>query len=75
VTQLVLLALEHFILSVQSAIPQLLLWLMEMNAEEHAQLDNIGDPQIIHANPACLLVLTVSELELMIATLVLMDFT
>jgi hypothetical protein len=47
---------------------------MEMSAEEHAQLDNIGDLQIIHANPVCPLVLIVSELELMIATLVLMDF-
>jgi hypothetical protein len=48
---------------------------MEMNAEEYAQLDNIGVHQIIHANHACPLVLIALELDLMTVTVVQMDFT
>jgi hypothetical protein len=67
VIQLVPLALEELILNAQFVTLQLLLWPMEMNAEEFAQQDSFGDQQIIHANYACPLVLIVLGLELMIA--------
>jgi hypothetical protein len=74
-TQLVLPAPEDFILNAQFVTLLLLLYSQaQQNAEECAQQDNSGNPQIILVSPACPLVLTALGLELMIATLALMGF-
>jgi hypothetical protein len=67
-------ALEDFILNALFVTLQLLLWLVEMNAEEFALELTIGEHQIILVSPVWLLVLIVSELELMNAIVALMDF-
>jgi hypothetical protein len=48
----------------------LLLWLMEMSAEEYAVKLTIGEHQIILVSPVWLLVLTALGLELMTVTAV-----
>jgi hypothetical protein len=58
VMQLAQSAVEGLILSVQSVMALLMLWLMEMNAEEYAVQEHIGEHQIIHANPVLPPVLT-----------------
>jgi hypothetical protein len=68
VMQLAQPALEDFILSARSVIHQLLLWLMEMSAEECALELTIGGHQIILVSPAWLHVLAVLGLELMTVT-------
>jgi hypothetical protein len=73
VMQLAQPALEGFILSARSVTLQLLLWLMEMNAEECAVELTIGEHQIILVSPVLLLVLTALGLELMIAIAALME--
>jgi hypothetical protein len=73
-TQLVPPAQEGLILNAQSVTLLLLLWLMEMSAEEFAQQDNIGSLLIIRVSSVLPPVLIALGLELMIATLALMDF-
>jgi hypothetical protein len=73
VMQLAQPALEDFTLNVRSVMALLLLWLMEMSAEEYVVQEHIGEHQIIHANPVLVLVLTALGLELMTVTAALMD--
>ena len=72
--QLVQPALEDFILNARSVTLLLLLWLMEMSAEEYVVQDSSGNHQIILVSPVWLPVLTALELELITVTAALMDF-
>jgi hypothetical protein len=55
-------------LSAQFATLQLMVWSMEMSAEEFVVQDSSGEHQIILVSPVCHLVLTVLELEQMTVT-------
>jgi hypothetical protein len=74
VMQLAQPALEGLTLNAWFVMAQLLLWLMEMNAEECALELTTGGHQIIHASPVWLPVLTALGLELMTVTAVLVGF-
>jgi hypothetical protein len=58
-------------LNAHSAILRLLLWLMEMSAEEFAVQDSFGEHQITVVSPVWLPVLIALGLELMIVAVVL----
>ena len=67
-------AQEGLILSARSVTLLLLLWLMEMSAEEYAVQLTIGDHQIIVVSPVLPPVLIALGLELMTVTVAVMDF-
>ena len=67
-------ALEDFTFNVRSVTLLLMLWLMEMNAEECAQQEHIGEHWIILVSPVWLPVLIALGLELMTVTVALMGF-